>query len=305
MSAMTTAPAPKDAAPTGPAPKSPGSFGRVVRSILKSRAATFGFALVIVNIVVAVLAPVLTSYDPIATDAMSALQESSGAHLLGTDALGRDTLTRTLFGGQYALAISFTATGLTVLLGSVIAGIAAYRGGIVDDIITRVLDSVLAVPAILSMLVVVTIFGTGPWVIILAVVVVYTGGVTRIVRAAAMDVMPKDFITAAKARGEGMFSILFREVFPNVLDIILVEFAMRASWVVLLISSLSFLGFGASPPTPDWGLMVAENRNLMAVVPLATLSPIAALASLIVGLNLAADGLAKSFGIDRMKEVLG
>jgi peptide/nickel transport system permease protein len=210
-----------------------------------------------------------------------------------------------LFGGQYALAISFTATGLTVLLGSVIAGIAAYRGGIVDDIITRVLDSVLAVPAILSMLVVVTIFGTGPWVIILAVVVVYTGGVTRIVRAAAMDVMPKDFITAAKARGEGMFSILFREVFPNVLDIILVEFAMRASWVVLLISSLSFLGFGASPPTPDWGLMVAENRNLMAVVPMATLSPIAALASLIVGLNLAADGLAKSFGIDRMKEVLG
>lgn len=292
-------------APKVPAPKAPSSLGRAVRSILKSRAATFGFALVIVNIVVAVLAPVLTSYDPIATDAMSALQESSAAHLLGTDALGRDTLTRTLFGGQYALAISFTATGLTVLLGSVIAGIAAYRGGIVDDIITRVLDSVLAVPAILSMLVVVTIFGTGPWVIILAVVVVYTGGVTRIVRAAAMDVMPKDFITAAKARGEGMFSILFREVFPNVLDIILVEFAMRASWVVLLISSLSFLGFGASPPTPDWGLMVAENRNLMAVVPMATLSPIAALASLIVGLNLAADGLAKSFGIDRMKEVLG
>jgi peptide/nickel transport system permease protein len=94
-------------------------------------------------------------------------------------------------------------------------------------------------------------------------------------------------------------------VFPNVLDIILVEFAMRASWVVLLISSLSFLGFGASPPTPDWGLMVAENRNLMSVVPLATLSPIVALATLIVGLNLAADGLAKSLGVDRMKEVLG
>jgi peptide/nickel transport system permease protein len=297
MSAMTTTAA--------PAFTTPGSFGRGVRSILKSRTATFGFALVILNILLALLAPVLTSYDPIATDAMNALQESSGEHLLGTDALGRDTLTRTLFGGQYALAISFTATALTVVLGSVIAGIAAYRGGIVDDIITRVLDSVLAVPAILSMLVVVTIFGTGPWVIILAVMVVYTGGVTRIVRATVMDVLPKDYITAAKARGEGMFSILAREVFPNVLDIILVEFAMRASWVVLLISSLSFLGFGASPPTPDWGLMVAENRNLMSVVPLATLSPIMALATLIVGLNLAADGLAKSLGVDRMKEVLG
>ncbi|MGY2743459.1 ABC transporter permease [Arthrobacter sp. UYCu723] len=297
MSATTTTAAPALAAP--------GSLTRVVRSILKSRSATFGFGLVILNILLALFAPLLTAYDPIATDAMVALQESSGAHLLGTDALGRDTLTRTLFGGQYALAISFTATALTVLLGSVIAGIAAYRGGIVDDVITRVLDSVLAVPAILSMLVVVTIFGTGPWVIILAVVVVYTGGVTRIVRATVMDVLPKDYITAAKARGEGMFSVLAREVFPNVLDVILVEFAMRASWVVLLISSLSFLGFGASPPTPDWGLMVAENRNLMSVVPLATLSPIAALATLIVGLNLAADGLAKSLGVDRMKEVLG
>jgi peptide/nickel transport system permease protein len=297
MSATTTTAAPALAAS--------GSLPRVVRSILKSRSATFGFGLVILNILLALFAPLLTSYDPIATDAMGALQESSGAHLLGTDALGRDTLTRTLFGGQYALAISFTATALTVLLGSVIAGVAAYRGGIVDDVITRVLDSVLAVPAILSMLVVVTIFGTGPWVIILAVVVVYTGGVTRIVRAAVMDVLPKDYITAAKARGEGMFSVLAREVFPNVLDIILVEFAMRASWVVLLISSLSFLGFGASPPTPDWGLMVAENRNLMSVVPLATLSPIVALATLIVGLNLAADGLAKSLGVDRMKEVLG
>ncbi|MEY9775532.1 ABC transporter permease [Arthrobacter sp. MW3 TE3886] len=297
MSAMTTTAAPASAPP--------GNMSRVVRSILKSRSASFGFGLVILNILLALFAPLLTAYDPVATDAMGALQESSGAHLLGTDALGRDTLTRTLFGGQYALAVSFAATALTVLLGSVIAGIAAYRGGIVDDVITRILDSVLAVPAILSMLVVVTIFGTGPWVIILAVVVVYTGGVTRIVRATVMDVLPKDYITAAKARGEGMFSVLAREVLPNVLDIILVEFAMRASWVVLLISSLSFLGFGASPPTPDWGLMVAENRNLMSVVPLATLSPIVALATLIVGLNLAADGLAKSLGVDRMKEVLG
>lgn len=287
------------------APGTGQSFARLVRSILKSRTATIGFALVFANILLALFAPLLTPYGPIATDALASLQESSAAHLLGTDALGRDTLTRTLYGGQYALAISFTATALTVLLGSVIAGIAAYRGGLVDDIITRILDSVLAVPAILSMLVVVTIFGTGPWVIILAVVVVYTGGVTRIVRATVMDVLPKDYITAAKARGEGMYSILVREVFPNVLDIILVEFAMRASWVVLLISSLSFLGFGANPPTPDWGLMVAENRNLMSVVPMATLSPIIALASLIVGLNLAADGLAKSLGVDRMKEVLG
>ncbi|WP_427016293.1 ABC transporter permease [Pseudarthrobacter sp. P1] len=288
-----------------PAPAAPGTLRRVVRSVLRSRMATFGFALVFLHIILALLAPALTPFNPTANDAMVPLENPGGAHLLGTDALGRDILARTLFGGQYALAISFSATAIAVVLGSTIAGIAAFKGGIVDDAISRVLDSILAVPAILSMLVIVAVFGSGPWVIILAVVVVYTGGVTRIVRAAAMDVMPRDYITAARARGEGMFSILAREVFPNVLDIILVEFAMRASWAVLLISSLSFLGFGANPPTPDWGLMVAENRNLMAVVPWATLSPIVALATLIVGLNLAADGLAKSFGVDRMKEVLG
>lgn len=285
--------------------KARGNLARTIRSISRSKMASLGFVLVILHVLLALLAPALTAYEPTTNDALASLQNPNSAHLLGTDMLGRDVLTRTLFGGRYALAISFAATVLAVVLGSVIASVAAYCGGIVDDIISRVLDSILAIPSILAMLVVVTVFGTGPWVIILAVVVVYTGGVTRIVRAAVMDVLPKDYITAAKARGEGMFSILLREVFPNILDIILVEFAMRASWVVLLISSLSFLGFGANPPTPDWGLMVAENRNLMAVFPWATLAPIIALSSLIVGLNLAADGLAKSLGVDRMKEVLG
>jgi peptide/nickel transport system permease protein len=278
---------------------------RVVRSILRSKSATLGFGLVLLHVLLAILAPLLAGHDPVRNDPAAVLQLPGGAYPLGTDTLGRDILSRTLYGGRYALAISLAATALTVLLGTVIAGLAAFYGGWLDQVVTRVLDSVLAVPAILAMLVVVTVFGSGAWVIILAVVVVYTGGVTRIVRAAAMDVLPKDFVTAARARGEGVFYILTREVFPNILDVVLVEFAMRASWVVLLISSLSFLGFGANPPAPDWGLMVAENRSLMAVVPLATLAPMVSLATLIVGLNLASDGLAKSLGVDRMKEIIG
>jgi peptide/nickel transport system permease protein len=281
------------------------AFPRLVRSIGRSPTACVGFGLIFLHVLLALAAPLLSPYDPVANDAMATLSNPTGAHPLGTDALGRDILSRTLYGGQYALVVSLVATTLAVLLGSIIAGIAAFKGGLVDDVITRVLDSVLAVPAILALLVVITIFGSGPQIIILAVVIVFTGGVTRIVRAAVMDVLPNDYITAAKARGEGMFSILVREVFPNVLDIILVEFAMRASWVMLLISSLSFLGFGANPPTPDWGLMVAENRNLLSIAPWATLAPIVALATLIVGLNLAADGLSKSLGVDRMKDVLG
>src|SRR5690606_1845322 len=131
--------------------------------------------------------------------------------------------------------------------------------------------------------------------------VVYAPQVVRVVRAAAMGVAPLDYVTAARARGERTLSILLREVLPNIADVVAVEFAMRASWVVLLISSLSFLGFGANPPTPDWGLMVSENRTAMVVVPWASLAPIIALATLVVGLNLPADGLAKAWGVARAR----
>lgn len=290
------------------APSPPGvrnNLMRVVHSILRSRLATVGFALVFLHVLLAAFAPWLAPGDPIANDPAAVLQQPGGAFPLGTDTLGRDILSRTLYGGRYALGISFAATAMAVALGTAIAGIAAFYGGWVDQVITRVLDSILAVPAVLALLVIVTVFGSGAPVIVAAVVVVYTGGVVRIVRAAAMDVMPKDFIVAARARGEKVFYILTREVLPNILDVVLVEFAMRASWVVLLISAVSFLGFGANPPTPDWGLMVAENRSLMAVVPLATLAPMISLATLIIGLNLASDGLAKSLGVDRMKEIIG
>jgi peptide/nickel transport system permease protein len=137
-------------------------------------------------------------------------------------------------------------------------------------------------------------------VIVLAATVVYCPAVIRVVRAAAFGIVGLDYVTAARARGEGFWPTMVREIWPNILDVVMVEFAMRASWIVLLVSSLSFLGFGADPPTPDWGLMVSENRTMMTVVPSATLGPIVALAALIVGLNLAADGIAKARGIDRI-----
>ena len=136
--------------------------------------------------------------------------------------------------------------------------------------------------------------------IVLAATIVYCPAVIRVVRAATFSIVDLDYVTAARARGERFSAILRREIWPNVFDVVMVEFAMRCSWIVLLVSSLSFLGFGANPPTPDWGLMVSENRNLLTVVPLATIAPIVALASLIVGLNLAADGIAKARGIDRL-----
>jgi peptide/nickel transport system permease protein len=260
-----------------------------------STALSVGLALIGIHVVLAVLAPWIAGHDPVATDSADVLSGTTWTHWLGTDQYGRDVLSRTLNGGRYALVVTFLAT----TIGTVVGCVTAYAEGWLDEVVMRVVDALLSIPSVLALLVVVTVFGSGLWVIVLAVTVVYAPAVTRVVRGAARTVITQDYVTAARARGEGPLSIVFREILPNVLDVVLVEYAMRASWIVLLISTLSFLGFGANPPTPDWGLMVQENRTALTVVPLGTLAPIVALATLVVGLNLSGDGLSKSLGVDR------
>ena len=267
---------------------------------LRSSSLTIGLFLVGLNVVIAVTAPVITPDPPTALDALHVIEGPSSAHLLGTDQLGRDVFSRVLYGGRYAMLISVSAALLAVGIGAVLGCLAAYRRGWFDDVLMRVLDAVLSVPAILALLVVVTALGASAPVIVLAATIIYCPAVIRVVRAATQAIVGLDYVTAARARGEGFGATLRREIWPNVFDVVMVEFAMRCSWIILLVSSLSFLGFGVNPPTPDWGLMVAENSTLMQVVPLATIAPIIALAVLIVGLNLAADGIAKARGIDRL-----
>ncbi|MFE0760446.1 ABC transporter permease [Streptomyces smyrnaeus] len=295
-----------DPAPTpAPATASASAGGRTIRTwrtLRSSRTAVIGLAVVGVHVLLALLAPLLTPHDPVANSPSHALLGPGPEHWAGTDQYGRDVLARVLYGGRYALGVSAVSTVLGVALGTVIGCAAALRGGWFDDILSRVLDAVLSIPAILALLVVVTVLGTGYPVIICAVAVVFVPQVVRVVRGAALAVVPADYVTAARARGESTWAILRREVLPNIVDVVCVEFAMRASWVVLLISSLSFLGFGAAPPTPDWGLMVAENRTAITVVPMASLAPIIALATLVVGINLASDGLSKAWGVDRIRE---
>ncbi|MDW6060281.1 ABC transporter permease [Streptomyces sp. FXJ1.4098] len=299
---MSTLKTPDAFVPAEPPAVRTGFAARTWRTVRSSRAATIGLAIVAVHVLIALLAPVLTSYEPTVGDATHALLGPGADHWAGTDQYGRDVLARVLYGGRYALGVSVAATVLTIALGTVLGCAAALRGGWLDDVLMRVLDAVLSIPSILALLVVVTALGTGPAVIVLAIAVVYVPQVVRVVRGAALAVAPADYVTAARARGERTWSILWREVLPNITDVVCVEFAMRASWVVLLISSLSFLGFGANPPTPDWGLMVAENRTAITVVPMASLAPIIALATLVIGLNLAADGLSKAWGVDRIRE---
>lgn len=264
-----------------------------------------GLVMVALSVLIAVLSPWLTPYSATATNADIALMGPSAEHWLGTDQYGRDVLTRTLEGGRYALLVAFLSTTIAVVIGTLIGAVAAYAEGWLDEIISRVMDAVLSVPAVLAMLLIVTVFGQGLWVIVLAVAVVYVPAVARVVRGAARPVANSGYVTAARARGERGLPIIIREILPNVRDTVMVEFAMRASWVILLVSTLSFLGFGANPPTPDWGLMVEENRTALTVAPLGTVAPIVSLAVLVVGVNLAADGLAKRMGVDRAARAAG
>ncbi|MBD8540508.1 ABC transporter permease [Frigoribacterium sp. CFBP 8751] len=271
-------------------------------SLSASSALSIGLGLIALHVLLALLAPVLTGHDPVATDSGAALTGTSWAHWLGTDQYGRDILSRTLNGGRYALVVTFLATTIAVGIGTVLGCVTAYADNWFDEVVMRIVDALLSVPSILALLVVVTVFDSGLWVIVLAVTVIYAPAVTRVVRGAARTVITQDYVTAARARGEKPLSIVFRDIVPNVTDVVLVEYAMRASWIVLLISTLSFLGFGANPPTPDWGLMVQENRTALTVVPWGTLAPVVALATLVIGLNLSADGLSKSLGVDRAQK---
>jgi len=160
----------------------------------------------------------------------------------------------------------------------------------------------LSLPWILKMLVLIVTFGSSMFVLMPTLAFFYGIPVIRIARAATHDVVARDFILSAKARGQKRITIIMRELLPNVLDTLMVEGAMRWSWMLLAFSSLSFLGFGVSPPTPDWGLMISDARGFMSFRPWGVIGPVIALSTLIIGINLTADALAKALGVDRAQK---
>ncbi len=281
---------------------SPAALGLAGRMLARPSGA-IGAGLVLLHIALAVLAPLLSPFDPIAIDGNAMFDPPGAAHWLGTDELGRDILTRTLLGGRQAMIVTGIATPLAVLWGGLLGIWLALTGGRLDAWLMRLVDSVLALPWILKMLLIIVTFGASVPVLTVTLAFFYGVPVIRIARAAAQGVVARDFIAAARARGHGAASIVLRELLPNVRDALLVEGAMRWSWMLLAFSSLSFLGFGVAPPTPDWGLMIADSRSSMAIAPWAALAPVLALSTLIIGINLAADALAKAAGLDRAQHV--
>ena len=271
----------------------------VIKTMASKPSGLIGLTILIFHVILAITSPLYVPYDYKAIDPSLMLNPPSSEFWFGTDSLGRDVFTRTILGGRTALTVTFFGSLIALLWGGSLGIFCGLVGGKIDDVVMRIIDAFLSIPWILAMLLIVSLLGTTTIVLIPALGFFYGKGIVRVARAATHDVIAKDFIISARARGHSNMSIIWNEILPNVRDAIMVEGAMRWSWMLLGFSSLSFLGFGVSPPTPDWGLMISNARGLMSFAYWAVLAPIVGLSSLIIGINLTADAFAKALGIDR------
>lgn len=269
---------------------------RPLARALRAPLTVLGLALVAAHLVLALFAPVLAPHS-ISAILTTGLTPPSPEHWLGTDQIGRDYLSRLMAGGRVALLVALSGVSVAVAVGAVLGLVAGYVGGWLDDAIMRLNDAMMSVPELLLIAILVLTFGKEIWSLSIVVAIVYTPGVVRVARATTITVSALDFVRAAELRGESTAFILLREIAPNLLGILAVEFAIRCSSAVLKISALSFLGLGISQPTPDWGLMVQEAMSVVFTDPWFLLLPALALSSLIIGVNFAVDGLARAYGV--------
>jgi peptide/nickel transport system permease protein len=266
-------------------------FKRTVRRLATTKKGAIGLALLVPVFVGTVFAPVIAPYDPTAQHVVDQFSGPSFEYLLGTDNFGRDLFSRVLYGGRASIAIGIGSTAVGLLLGVPIGITSGYLGGRVDEITMRAMDTLLSIPSLLFALLVVT--GLGPGIVntIFAIGLVFMPRLARLVRSSTLSVKNNEFITAAEARGESLGRVAFSEILPNVWPAIVVEGSIRIGFGILLGASLSFLGLGTQPPTPDWGRAVSTAQNNMYRSIWIVLVPSVALGITILGFNLLGDGL--------------
>jgi peptide/nickel transport system permease protein len=228
---------------------------------------------------------------------------SSAEHWFGTDALGRDVLSRFLHGGETVLLIPLVSVTLALIIGGSLGLFGAYWGGWPDVVISKLFDVILTLPPLLIVLVIIGGLGASMTVLIITVALVFAPGIGRVVRGSAQSVIVNPYVLSAQARGERDLSIIFREVLPNVSGPVLAEFGLRLTWAILFVATLSFLGLGVQPPAPDWGLMIAENRGLITVAPWGTMLPALGITLLAVAFNLIADALSRVLAGDELSRL--
>jgi peptide/nickel transport system permease protein len=261
----------------------------------RQRSAMAGLAIVGIFVLLALLAPLIATHDPMQQNLEHALQPPSGAYWLGTDSFGQDMFSRLLYGAQLALGIGFASVGLGLLGGLVIGLVAGLMGGWVEWALMRLVDAILAFPEIILAIAFVAVLGMGVDKVIYALAISFVGPFARIVRSDVLQVKARPFVEAAQLMGVSRLTIIVRHLLPNVMPSLLVQAGIRISTAILLESGLSFFGIGVVPPTPDWGLMIAEGRAFITMAPWISGIPGVALALLLIGLTLLGDGLRDAF----------
>lgn len=265
--------------------------GAFLKALLAKPASALGLIIFVLFVLVAILAPWIAPYGVNEQIASEARQPPSAKHWFGTDNLGRDVFSRVLLGAREILSLAGFGTLVAVFFGTTLGLASGYLGGWFDEILMRIFDGLLAMPLLLLALLLLGTLGPSKNSVLLVIIIVYTPIVSRVVRSVTLSVRQRGFIEAARLRGENMAYILFREILPSVLPALAVEAALRFSYAIFLVASLGFLGVGVQPPSPDWGLMVREARNNVNQVPWAMYYPAAAIALIVVGVNLLADGI--------------
>lgn len=259
-----------------------------------------GAAILLIYVIVAITGPLWAPYGYKEIGTALPLSQPSSEHLLGTDQLGRDVFSRVVYGTRYVLVLALSGTVLGLVVGSLVGLLSGFLRGWYDDITMRISEALISIPFIVLGLVIIAAAGaelSGNALLLIGVVgILYAPRIARMARAVALDLSTRDFVTAARLRGESAWYIVTRELLPNASGTLLVEFAVRAGYAPILIGTLGFLGFGARPPTPEWGLMLSENRSALVSAPATVLGPGLALAILVVGLNLCTEGIARILG---------
>ncbi len=283
-------------AETPPAP-APGREARTARSerlrlLMRSPTVLIGSIVVAFWIFCALFPGLVAPYNPIFDNQFPVSEPPTWGHAFGTDTNGRDILSRVLAGSRNILLIAPAATLLGTVLGTMLGLVTGYLRGLVDDVTSRVIDAVLALPLIVTAILIVTAVGNSSrWVVVLIIGFIFTPLVARTVRAAVLAEAELDYVEAARLRGERAPYVMFSEILPNVMSPVVVEFTVRLGYAIFAVASLTFIGFGVTPPSPDWAAQINQYWTLIDPYWWMTLFPALAIASLVVAVNLVADGI--------------
>ena len=265
--------------------------GKTLMRLVRHRLAVVGLVLVLAEVAMAVLAPVLSDHPPGSIDYRSMLQAPSAQHLLGTDDLGRDIFSRLMYGARLSLIVGTVAILIAVLVGVPLGLVAGYTGGLVDEALMRVLDSVMALPPLVLALTIAAVLGPGLFNAMIAIAIVSIPTFTRLVRGQVLSIRHNDYIAAARSVGAPAWRIVLRHVMPNAISPVIVQASLAIGFAIIIESSLSFIGLGAQPPTPTWGSMVQVGFQYIEIAPWFVLAPAAMIFFAVLGFNMLGDGL--------------